>query len=93
MVRFEFALGEIYTLAPMVSLGIVPEPKVDPVGMTGTEGWKANGLEGKGYVVVSEEMASMLERRIGKYRCRRSPIRPGDVIHRLDTPPTPQRLD
>ena len=92
MVRLEFPCGEVFTLAPLVALGIVPEPQVDPRGMVGTERWKAQGLEGKAFVEVDDSLAGVLQERIGKYRCRvvgassPMPVMPRDV------PPTPKRL-
>lgn len=78
-VRFEFALGEITTLAPLIVTGILPKPEIDKEGITGKERWKAQGLEGKAYVLISEELATNLLHRLTRFRSRiiknaRSPL-------------------
>ena len=69
-VRVEFPLGEITTLGPLIALGFIPKPEVDAKGITGKERWKAQGLEGKAYVIVDERMAKVVQRKLGKYRSR-----------------------
>lgn len=69
-VRFEFALGEITTLAPLVALGILPKPEIDVKGMTGKERWKAQGLEGKAYVIIDKGLAINLLHRLTRFRSR-----------------------
>ena len=92
MTRVEFPLGEIFTLVPLITLGIVPEPKIDPAGIGEKEEWQAQGLEGKGFVEVDDGLAQVLANRLGKYRCKlvpmQEPVRPMPIV----TPPTPRRL-
>ena len=70
IVRFEFALGEITTLAPLIAVNIIPTPEIDSQGLTGKEKWNARGLEGKAYIMVDESLAVNLERRLTRLRSR-----------------------
>jgi len=67
-VRLEFALGEVCNLGPLIALGIVPQPEIDPKGITGKEKWNAQGLEGKAFVMVNLVVADMLLRRLTRLR-------------------------
>ena len=92
-VRFEFPCGEIFTLAPLVALGIVPSPEIDPKGIGKKERWTAQGLEGKAFIEIEEGLADILLKRIGKNRCRivassaPLPVMPRGI------PPIPTRLE
>lgn len=74
-VRFEFPLGEITTLAPLIAMGTLPKPEIDKKGITGKEQWKAQGLEGKAYIDIDESLAKALSVRLGKYRSRLVKVR------------------
>ncbi len=69
-VRVEFPLSEITALAPLIRVGIIPEPTVDPAGITGKEGWIAQGLEGKAFIEVDLALATAIVSRLGRYCSR-----------------------
>lgn len=75
LVKFEFALGEITTLGPLISLGVLPKPEIDKKGITGKEKWNAQGLEGKAYILIDNELAISLLGRLTRLRSRIVAIR------------------
>jgi len=67
-VTVEFAGGEVFKVAPLVALGIIPKPYALP--LTGKERFAAHGLEGKFAVEVDEGLAEIIVKKLGKYRSR-----------------------
>jgi len=70
IVRVEFPLGEVQGLGPLIALGMVPKPEIDPKGLTGKEKWNAQGLEGKAFVIVPRAMADVLVGKMTRLRSR-----------------------
>lgn len=69
-VTVEFPCGEIFDLVPLVQVGIIPQPMVVPGGITGKEGFIAQGLEGKAELMTSPEVAEIIVRKLSKFRCK-----------------------
>ena len=69
-VRLEFALGEITKLELLIGLNMIPQPEIDPKGLSGKEKWNAQGLEGKAFVLVPRAMANVLVHKMTRLRSR-----------------------